>query len=368
VEATVPVTVVVGGQYGSEGKGKICAHLAVVEDIDVMVRCGGPNAGHTVDFGTEKYELKQVPAGFVNPRTRLLIAAGALIDIDLLLGELQRCQIDHRRFGIDQNAGIIEPEDHQTEVSEALRQRVGSTGMGVGAATSRRVLREQTFRRAAEVPELAPFITCVRHEVQLASQDGKRVVIEGTQGFGLSLYHTPQWPYCTSRETTAQSFLGEVGVGVREFAVVLAIRTFPIRVGGNSGPLPNEITWDKVRKQSNYPHEIAEYTTTTKRLRRVALFDWEVVLDAVAANAPTFLALHGADYLNYQNKSAREYSALSYDSKTFIAELEERTSVRVGLIGTGPLQGEIIDRRAILGVDNVASHALNGRARLQPVL
>ncbi len=80
------VTVVVGGQYGGEGKGKICAHLAMTDDIDIMVRCGGPNSGHTVDLAGKRYELKQVPAGFVNPRTLLFIAAGALVGAGAAVG------------------------------------------------------------------------------------------------------------------------------------------------------------------------------------------------------------------------------------------------------------------------------------------
>ena len=72
------VTVVVGGQFGSEGKGKICAHLAITDNVNYMVRCGGPNSGHTVDVGGVRYQLRQVPSGFVNPNTRLLIAPGAL--------------------------------------------------------------------------------------------------------------------------------------------------------------------------------------------------------------------------------------------------------------------------------------------------
>ena len=72
----MPVTVVVGGQFGSEGKGKICAHLASTDNVDYMVRCGGPNSGHTVYLDGKRFQLRQVPAGFVNPHTRLLIAAG----------------------------------------------------------------------------------------------------------------------------------------------------------------------------------------------------------------------------------------------------------------------------------------------------
>lgn len=94
----MPVTVVVGGQYGSEGKGKICAHLALAGEADVMVRCGGPNSGHTVDVDGRIFELKQVPAGFVNPRTRLLLAPGAVIDPALFLHEIELCGLNPKRI------------------------------------------------------------------------------------------------------------------------------------------------------------------------------------------------------------------------------------------------------------------------------
>ena len=74
----MPVTVVVGGQYGSEGKGKVCAHLAMTDHVDCMVRCGGPNSGHTVDIYGQRYQLRQVPAGFINAGTRLLNRPGRL--------------------------------------------------------------------------------------------------------------------------------------------------------------------------------------------------------------------------------------------------------------------------------------------------
>ncbi|MBI2916790.1 MAG: adenylosuccinate synthetase [Chloroflexi bacterium] len=340
------VTVVVGGQFGGEGKGKICAHLALAGDVDFMVRCGGPNSGHTVHLGDIRYQLRQVPAGFVNPRTRLLLAAGALIDPRVFLREVELCGLRDSRVGIDGNAGVIEESDVEAEQALALRERLGSTGTGVGSAVSRRVLRDPGFRLAKDVPELRPFTTCVRDELVAAVERGCTIVVEGTQGFGLSLYHASEWPYRTSRDTTAHSFLGEVGLGVREFEVIMAIRTYPIRVGGNSGPLLGEITWEELRRRSGYPFEIAEYTTTTGRLRRVAEFNWDVVEQAVAANAPSCLALHGADYLDYRNKSATSFQQLTSDTLRFIRQLEDRLGVPVRFIGTGPRDDECVDRRA----------------------
>lgn len=341
----MPVTVVVGGQYGSEGKGKVCAHLALTDDVDVMVWCGGPNSGHTVDMDTGRYELRQVPAGFVNGRTRLLLAPGSLVDPSVFLREVELCALDPSRIGIDANAGVIEASDAAAEGAEGLRTRLGSTGVGVGASVSRRTLRSPGYRLASDVPELRSLVTRVSEEVHEAVKAGRSVVVEGTQGFGLSLYHTERWPYCTSRDTTAHSFLGEVGLGVRDFEVIMAVRTYTIRVGGNSGPLPNELSWDEVRRRSGYPRSIEEYTTTTKRLRRVAEFSWEVVERTVAANSPTTLALHGADYLDYRNTFARSSEELTDSARDFVQTLGRRTGVPVGLIGTGPSVAEIMDRR-----------------------
>src|SRR6266550_9319139 len=337
------VTVVVGGQYGSEGKGKVCAHLALTDGVDVMVRCGGPNSGHTVQTESKCYELRQIPAGFINPATRLLLAPGALIEPTLFLHEVDLCGLGPDRVGIDVNAGIIERADLDAERSAELRARLGSTGVGVGAAVSRRVLRSPDFRRAADVPELKPFLTEVSGEVSKAVAAGRSIVIEGTQGFGLSLYHTELWPFCTSRDTTAHSFLGEVGLGVRDFEVIMAVRTYPIRVGGNSGPLPRELTWEEIRHRSGYPHSIEEYTTTTKRLRRVADFSWDVIDRAVAANCPSQIAVHGADYLDFKNKFSSSYEGLTDGAKDFVQDVVARTGVAVTLIGTGPGQDEIID-------------------------
>jgi adenylosuccinate synthase len=339
------VTVIVGGQYGSEGKGKICAHLTLTDGADFVVRCGGPNSGHTVDLNGRIYELKQVPAGFLNPRTRLLLAPGALIDPKLLLHEIEVCGLDASRIGVDGNAGVIEDFDRANEIQHSLRDRLGSTGVGMGSAVSRRTLRRADFRVAASVPELQPFLTSVADELVVAVREDRKIIVEGTQGFGLSLYHTEQWPYCTSRDTTAHAFMSEVGLGVRNFEVVMAIRTYPIRVGGNSGPLTNEISWDAVREQSGYPSPLAEYTTTTKRLRRVATFDWNVVLRAVAANQPTHLALHGLDYIDHSNLDAKRVDDLTERARKFIDEVAARTGVPVSFAGTGPLVHQLLDLR-----------------------
>jgi adenylosuccinate synthase len=319
--------------------------LAITDNVDYMVRCGGPNSGHTVYVAGQRYQLQQVPSGFVNPHTRLLIAAGGLVDPHVFLREVEACGLDPDRIGIDKNAGVIEAGDVDNERTLGLNGRLGSTGVGVGSAVSRRVLREPNFRLAQDHRDLKPFVTSVSDELASAVRHDESIVVEGTQGFGLSLYHAEEWPYRTSRDTTAHSFLGEVGVGIRDYEVIMAIRTFPIRVAGNSGPLPDEITWEDVQRESGYPHPIAEYTTTTKRLRRVARFDWSVVGQAVAANAPTQIALHGGDYVEFQNFGVNEWSRLTPKLRGLVGDIEDRYSIPVVIIGTGASNAHIVDRR-----------------------
>ena len=320
----------------------------MTDKVDYMVRCGGPNSGHTVYVDGYRYQLRQVPAGFVNPAIRLLIAPGALVDPEVFLREVKLCGLDPDRIGIDENAGVIEAMDLDNERSLDLQGRLGSTGTGVGSAVSRRALRAADFRPAIDHPDLAPFTTKVWKEVGEAVRYNRSIVVEGTQGFGLSLYHAEKWPYRTSRDTTAHSFLGEVGLGVRDYEVIMAIRTHPIRVAGESGPLLHEVTWDVVHQESGYPHPIAEYTTTTNRLRRVARFDWSVVEQAVLANAPTQIALHGADYVDHANYAKTDWSDLTCSAREFVNIIEDRVDVPVTFVGTGPTNHHIIDRREVV--------------------
>jgi adenylosuccinate synthase len=357
----MPVTVVVGAQYGGEGKGKVVAHLTATDQVDFVVRCGGPNSGHTVENGGSKFELKQVPCGFLNPRTRLLLAPGSAIEPSLFLREIAECGLTPDRIGVDANALIVESSDAECERDLFLRDRFGSTAVGMGSAVSRRVLRTRDVRLAADAQELKAYVTSVNAELSSAVNRGAKILIEGTQGFGLSLYHTEQWPYCTSRDTTAGSFLGEVGLGPRDVQVIMAVRTFPIRVGGNSGPLPNELSWAQLQTRSGYPYPIAEYTTTTKRLRRVAEFDWGVVLRAVTANTPTWLALHGVDYLDFSNRDASSNRELSLSAREFIKQLEGRTNTPIGLVGTGPTLNELIDLRTDAQFERIEWRAVSGK-------
>ncbi|HEX9897341.1 MAG TPA: adenylosuccinate synthetase [Dehalococcoidales bacterium] len=341
----MPVTIVVGAQYGGEGKGKIVAHLAKRDNPDFVVRCGGPNSGHTVYVGDQVFKLRLLPAGFVNPRSRLLLAAGCILDLNLLLHEIEITGTDIRRVGIDRNAMILSAEDGTRESQRDLRNRIGSTLSGTGNAVARRVLRDSSVKLASDIPEARMLLTDVSLEINSGIDKGQLCIIEGTQGFGLSLYHTQCYPYATSRDTTASAFLSEVGLSpLKVDSIIMAIRTFPIRVEGNSGLLKHEITWEELQKRSGYPYPINEYTTVTGRLRRVAGFDFELVRRAAMVNRPTELALHGVDYLDYSNKSITNFELITSSAKDFIKRVESDLGVPIILIGTGPEQYEIVDR------------------------
>lgn len=344
----MPLTVIVGGQFGSEGKGKLSAYLSQRDNTDVVVRCGSTNSGHTVVQDGQKWELRMIPAGFVQPTAQLMLPAGSLIDLEVLKREIEATGVTQDRLLIDERAGIIEPSDIQGERDSNLWGQFGSTQSGVGHALSRRIMRRPDFRIAKDVPELRDLarIGDVSYEVNGAVQRGDNVIVEGTQGYGLSIYHTVEFPYATSRDTTAAGFLAEVGLAPKLVdEVIMAVRTYPIRVAGNSGPLPNEITWEDIQRRSGSPDPVTELTTTTKRVRRVAEFELDLTQRAAVVNGATSIAVHGIDYFDHSNRNHSTFDSLNFEAKSFISLLEQKIGIPVPFIGYGPHTGEFIDRR-----------------------
>ena len=332
--------IVIGGQYGSEGKGKVSAHIAHNEKIDICVRCGGPNSGHSfiTDDGS-RLLLRQLPTGVVRPETRLLIPAGGLIDLSVLWHEIEDFGLDSKRVGIDRNAMIVEAADRDAENQLGMRDRLSSTQSGVGSAVSRRALRQTDVRLARDVKDewFSKFITDVADECNSALDVGKDVLIEGTQGFGLSLYHSEHYPKTTSRDTSAAGLVSEVGLSpLRVTEIVAVFRTFPIRVAGEqAGPLRNEIDWETVQRESGYPSPICEYTTVTQKLRRVARFDWDLARHTVDRNRPTRVAVMGLDYLDYNDYRKGQFAELSERSRRFVERFQSEVG-EICYLGTGP--------------------------------
>lgn len=330
----MPVSIVVGGQYGSEGKGKVAHFLARRRGTQVVVRVGGSNSGHTtMGSESERLVLRQLPTASLEPETLCVLAAGSYIEPALLFEEMKRVELAPDRLWIDPNAMVITDGDRDAERTSNLTERIGSTGSGTGAAVARRIGRQASSDLASGHPELAPFVRPVRPLLTESLLHGERVLIEGTQGFGLSLLHTPHYPKATSRDTTAAGALSEIGLSPLDVdEVVLVIRSFPIRVPGDSGPFgAPEIDWETIRREGGHSRDLAEYTSVTKRIRRVARFDPEIVRGAIAANKPTSIVLNHVDHVDAAAEQGLTDRALG-----FVDTVAEQLGQPIDLIGLGP--------------------------------
>lgn len=296
------IDVVVGGQFGSEGKGHVTqqiarAHQALYGLGTVLnVRVAGPNAGHTAyDAAGRKWALRQVPVG-VTIGTRLMIAAGSEIDPIVLLGEVEALKdaglLKEGQLVVDPEVTVIDEVHHRIEERDQL-DRNGSTVKGIGAARADRLLRKATLlsHRTDLIAMLGMAGVRVTPTTRILrewtiSSPGKLILVEGTQGYGLGL-HSGYYPYTTSSDCRAVDFLAMAGInpwwgggarhGTGDFRIWVVLRPYPIRIAGNSGPLRNEATWGAL----GLPEEI---TTVTKKVRRVGVWDAQLAHAAVAAN------------------------------------------------------------------------------------
>lgn len=330
-------TIIVGGFFGDEGKGKIVAHIAHQDHPAIISRGGvGPNAGHTVLVGEKSYGVRMVPSGFVYPRSRLMIGTGVLVDPKIFLQEIDLVDVRNRCF-VDGRCGIIEA-DHiaRDKGSDHLAKTIGSTGSGCGPANADRVLR--TGRLARDVPELAPFIVDVPEEINGALNRGENVLLEGTQGFGISLFYGT-YPFVTSKDTSASQIAADNGVGpTRIDDVIVVFKAYPTRVG--EGPFSTELSRDRSDAMG-----IQEFGTVTHRQRRIGEWDGKMARYSAMINGCTQAAITGIDRVDKECFGVTKFSRLSTKAKDFLAMAEDDIGVPVSLISTGPELSQIIDMR-----------------------
>lgn len=334
-------TVVVDGFFGDSGKGKIVSYLAYADDVEYCARGGvGPNAGHTVTVGGRVYRLRMLPSGFVNPKTRLLIGPGVVVNPEILLREVSELEEGgfgvEARLGLDAQCAVIEPRHIEADRSGHLGEVIQTTGTGTGPCNADRALRRA--RLARDVPSLKRFIADVSMELNLALDRGMDVIVEGTQGTFLSLYHGT-YPYVTSKDVCSSAACSDVGIGpTRVDEVVLVLKSYVTRVG--AGELPGELSPEEARRRG-----WEEYGTVTGRQRRAAPFNYELARRAAMINGATQIALTKLDVLYPECRGARDYGSLSRDARDFVERIESELGLPVTLIGTGPDLGEVIDRR-----------------------
>lgn len=346
------VDVLIGGQFGSEGKGNIVGHIA--PEYGLLVRVGGPNAGHQVYAEPKPEKYYHLPSGTQRaPNAKLLLGPGAVIYPKKLLAEIVEHKINTERLTIDPRAMIITDADREEE--EERFGSISSTAQGVGIASARKMTGRSDYKDkkaaflARDCEDLQPFLGSARQLLADAIVAGQRILLEGTQGTGLSLHHG-DYPHVTTRDTTVSGCLADAGIApsnVRK--IIMVCRTYPIRVGGPSGPMAHEVNMEEIHRRSGIPLEELEKnerTTTTDRPRRIAEFDWLQFRDSVQLNGPTDIALTFVDYFDVKNRKAYRFEQLSEETISFVEEIERISGRPVSLLSTDFNWRNVIDRRA----------------------
>lgn len=330
-------TIVSGGQWGDEGKGKISSYLALKDEPAKIGRSGvGPNAGHTVYWKGKEYGLREISCGFVQEKSEIFIGPGVLVNPEILLEEIEKTGIEDR-IGVDSQCPIIEQKHiDRDQSSEHLESEIGTTGTGCGPANAERA--DRSIKLAKEIDELEPYIADVPAEMNSAIENGEKVLIEGSQGFGLSLYFGT-YPYVTSKDISASSLAADVGIGPTSVDdVMLVLKAYISRVG--AGPFPTEISQEEAEEKG-----ITETATVTGRRRRIGEFDFDMARRSAYINGATQLAVTNVDRLFDGNEDVSEYDELTQEAKDFVNEVEEKVEVPVTIVSTGPEIEDTIDLR-----------------------
>lgn len=333
----MPCIVTIGGFYGDEGKGKIIAYLAIHDNYNVAARGGvGPNAGHTFVQNNKEYKVRMLPSAVLNKDTRLLIGAGVLVEPNIFLKEINTFDAIDRTF-IDFQCGIIEKNHQEKDKNDDhLKETIGTTGTGTGPANADRALRK--LKLAKDIPEVSLFLDDVSNSINYSIDNKENVLIEGTQGTFLSLYHGV-YPFVTSKDVTASAICSDVGVGPKKIDDVLIVfKSYVTRVG--EGPLTNEISTEEA-KEKNW----LEFGSVTGRQRRAAPFDFNLAKKSIQINSATQIALTKLDIIFPQCKGIKEYSKIANEAKKFVENIESETGIPVTIIGTGAEINDTIDRR-----------------------
>mgnify|MGYP001577899967 CR=1 FL=1 len=333
----VRCVVVVGAQWGDEGKGKVVDALA--EHAALVVRYqGGANAGHTVDAPDGEFVLHQIPAGILHPGTRCVIGNGVVLDAETLFHEIDaivaRGVTVQGRLVVSDRAHLVLPYHKLLDAASPRSREIGTTSRGIGPAYEDKIgrrgvrvgdlrdaaLTEMLVRSGCEranavllqwgvpercdpetvtaglaqlAPRLLPFMADAGKVVWTALRDGENVLLEGAQGALLDVDHGT-YPFVTSSNTTAGGAVVGAGIGPLSVHAVLGIvKAYTTRVG--NGPLPSEASpeeGDRLRSLGD------EFGATTGRPRRCGWFDAVVVRYSARVNGLTDLAVTKLDILD----------------------------------------------------------------------
>jgi adenylosuccinate synthase len=344
-------------QWGSCGKGKFAPFLAANHGVENLSCSHRPNAGHTVRFGEhEDYVFKCLPSAVALKKlggytANVFLSAGAAYVPTRLERELAQFKPD--RFLVHPRAMVVR-EEHIA--AEAELARISSTMQGTGAALCDKIQRKV---RGWPPYEGVPADEFVDEVCSRVVREG--MLHEAAQGWELSLDHGHVYPYVTSRNCGVAAALDEMCVPPKMLGDVYGVfRPFPIRVGNfeknSSGPSPTaETTWQKILTDAGAPADVIEehvqkyeYTTVTKRLRRVFEFSPLQLVRAARCNSVTFLILNFAQYLDWEitGQTGRfQLRQLPKRIQEFVrsVEADAHQSGSVRYIGTGAEHSEVIE-------------------------
>ena len=287
------VTIIVGGCYGSESKGLIVSHLARTGEYSYAVRTGSIQAGHTVFHNGKKGVGRTIPVAWVHPDVKLIIGAGAYINPRVLADEIRMIagitgvtvgEVRSRLF-IDKRAGIHTEDHHRIEQESGIHERMGSTGEGCAEAIKDKMGRGSPMSLFSNTEHAVGYqIVDTVKMLNVAYDNGEKILLEGTQGTLLDL-HLGSYPFVTSRQTTASAWATESGLSPSlEYEVIMVCRTCPIRVAGNSGPMPDEIDWPTLTRELNVKRDVhgleplvsEEHLKDFERMERIVADEWSM--------------------------------------------------------------------------------------------
>jgi adenylosuccinate synthase len=342
------IDIVIGGHYGSEGKGSVVSWMAQQKKYDLVIRTGGPNAGHSFltgkpgDKNRVLYKMRQLPCSWAFQDSDLYIPAAGLIDPEVLVKEMHWL-MDAGYKGtlhINSRTAVIVEDAKKAERSISS----GTTGEGIGATRAAKCMRQvalfKDFTNSLSSKLLDPFQDGITEQSQIDSElqierilkdSGNNILIETTQGFGLSL-NGKHYPNVTSTDLDTYHLLGdaEIPYGVHDVKVWLVIRTFPIRISGKSGFLFNETTWENLRSRYG-AHIPDEFTTVTNKMRRVGEFDHTLTKDAIRRCGPKEIIL---TFFDYVFPNFRE-TGWTKDMFHYLSHLEAMIDAQITYVGVG---------------------------------
>lgn len=329
-----PISIVIGGQYGSEAKGAIAAYLCETEGVDCAVRTGAVNAGHTVYYQGQPFKMQQLPTGWTNPDTQLVIGAGALIHMPTLEREVAMVTaatgVDVRdRLYIDYRAGVHTDEHTARSAASGRHHDIGATGKGCSEALIDRIKgRNQNYQLFGQAVGSHWPTADTAALLNGAFDDGRKILLEATQGSLLDLYFGP-YPFTTHKPTSPAVWMAEAGLSpALPTDIVMVVRTLPIRVAGNSGPMPHETSWPKVARMINGRRETEGLAPIVSES---AIHDFEVAVLKAAHLFDLPPGSDGLDQHNWNDADCDRYKvALSELHKVALESLKLPTLTELG--------------------------------------